>query len=280
MAQGVGVRIINQQVHVPIGPHPIEARWFITGNIEVLLSIEGNAIRQAGQVLEKDFLASRRPIGANGDFADPVREGLDDIELVSARRERHPVGEMHGLSVPESTLPTQYIESPHAWSRCFLIVTVRDIEAVSRRVHHRKVRNADEALRAPSSEGFKLARRGIETKHGCVLQIATIQISVRVKGDAQRKASGGGDQFDLRAVSPDAIDLSMFSATPDVAFGVYRHALRVSQAWFAKGTVKEQRGAFKWEKRIHDRTPWFFGAICWCLLSIAGRIRTSGSAHC
>src|SRR5579859_4522998 len=131
MAERVSIGIINEQVHVPVRADPVEARWLITGNVEILLSIKGDTIRQAGQILDKDFFASRRPVCANRYFADAMRERFDDVEFIPARGECHAVSETHGLGVPEVALPALQIKAPHTRSRLCLVMTVRDIEAIS-----------------------------------------------------------------------------------------------------------------------------------------------------
>ena len=88
--------IFAEQFHLAIGRHAINAIGRVSGDVEVAVRIEGQAIGDAGHAFDENFRRSRAPVRLDCNSGDAVAIAFDDVEVTLLDVERHAVGEMIG----------------------------------------------------------------------------------------------------------------------------------------------------------------------------------------
>ncbi len=111
MAEDVCGRILGVDLELA-GRGAQDPRRVVERDVEIARVVEGDAVGQTVDAGDMVGAAGRAAVGADGDAADLVGEGLDHEERAAVVRQRHAVGEAHRLGPPERAFAGREVVAP------------------------------------------------------------------------------------------------------------------------------------------------------------------------
>src|SRR5687768_15113269 len=168
MAQGVCYGVIDKEMYLPLRIHPVNARGFVAGDVQVACGVECQAVGHALETFHEQFAFLRVSVLVYGNADHSASERFCDVKVILVGREGHPVCEGHGPVVPEPSFTALKVESPDSRSLLFGIVAVGDVEAVPGAVYHGEVGDAHLGSASPACEVDEISCSRVEAENGGV----------------------------------------------------------------------------------------------------------------